>query len=217
MIPRLHDQIRTLIDSTPGLTQRGLAERMGLNPAAVNRMLYGRRNIRADEVPVIEHYLGVKLDLGQDNSRADYRQAMGQRGVRGFSDVASQAIEGHEGAMPFTPDMVPVYRDRRGSETIDWVTRHPLQLAVRDAYALYVTGDDMQPRYFRGETVYVHPAKPVMTGSDCVIEMKDGTVLLRRLAQKTADKLTVQQFQPSKLSEIALKDVEALYSIIGRA
>lgn len=207
MMLRLHEKIRRVIDTTPGLTQRGLAERMGLNPAAVNRMLYGRRNIMADEVPLIEEYIGVKLDLGTA------RDATARVGLRGFSDVPPATFEESVAPLP----LVPVYGGLRGSETVDWVPRHPLQQAVRDAYALYVSEDDMQPRYFRGETVYVHPAKPVMSGSDCVIEMKDGSVLLRRLAQKTSDRLTVQQYHPSRLVEIALDDVGAIYSIIGRS
>lgn len=207
MTLRLHEKIRRAIDTTPGLTQRGLAERMGLNPAAVNRMLYGRRNIMADEVPLIEDYIGVKLELGTPR---DYPQR--SAAPRGFSDVPAMSYD--EG---LPPPPVPVFRAPSHGEVIDWAPRHPLQYAVRDAYALYVTDEDMQPRYYRGETVYVHPAKPVMSGSDCVVEMKNGDVLLRRLAQKSGDRLTVQQFNPSKLVEIPLDDVAGLYSIIGRA
>ena len=60
---RIYEKIREILETTPGLTQKGLAERMGLNPAAVNRMLYGRRNIMAEEIPMIEDYLGVRLEL----------------------------------------------------------------------------------------------------------------------------------------------------------
>lgn len=204
------------METTPGVTQRGLAERMGVNPAAVNRMLYGRRNIMADEVPVIEAYLGVKLDLGEARGRpGEYRQERRAAMARGFSDVQHSGID--DGDVPPDVPPVPVYASARGGNIVDWVPRHPLQLAVRDAYALFVASEDMQPRYYRGETVYVHPAKPVMTGMDCVIERRDGEVLLRRLVQKTDDRLTVQQFHPAKLVEISLADVAALYSIIGRS
>ena len=54
----LHKWIKSVIDTTQGLTQKGLAKAMGLNPAAVNRMLHGARAIKVDEVPVIEEYLG---------------------------------------------------------------------------------------------------------------------------------------------------------------
>lgn len=113
---RLHEKIRHHLETTPGLTQRGLAERMGVNPAAVNRMLYGRRNIMADELPVIEDYLGVALDVGR--GAAEYQQST-RGAVRGFSDVRRMEIDGHDSAMQNLPPPVPVYRDRRAGEVID--------------------------------------------------------------------------------------------------
>ena len=46
MMSRIHERIRHFLETTPGLTQRGLAEHMGLNPAQVNRMIHGQRKIR---------------------------------------------------------------------------------------------------------------------------------------------------------------------------
>src|SRR5687768_17180277 len=92
---QLHEKIRQIMESKPGLTQKGLAQRMGVNPAAVNRMLYGRRNIMAEEIPVIESYLGTSLDVGFTPGRADpeYRQpAYSTR--KGFSDVTARGFEG---------------------------------------------------------------------------------------------------------------------------
>jgi SOS-response transcriptional repressor LexA len=210
---KIHDKIRQILETTPGLTQRGLAERMGLNPAAVNRMLYGRRNIMADEIPVIEDYLGVTLDI-RTAPTPQQSEAMRPSRPRGFSDAGVQAVLSPD--MPAVLPPVPVFAARRGGDIIDWAPRHPLQAGVRDAYALFVRDDDMQPRYFRGETVYVHPSRPPMSGADCVIEMKDGRVLLRRLALKTADTITVQQFHPAKLAEIETALIDGVYAIIGR-
>lgn len=217
MAIKLHEKIRHHLETTPGLTQRGLAERMGVNPAAVNRMLYGRRNIMADELPVIEEYLGVTLDVGRSAPASAHEYHQHPRGsARGFSDVRRSDIDAHDTVAITMPPPVPVYRDRRAGDVVEWTTRHPQQFALRDAYALYVDSEDMQPRYFRGELVYVHPAKPVMTGSDCVIELTDGRVALRRLVQKSADKVVVQQFNPQRLEEIAARDVASLHSIVGR-
>lgn len=235
MFRRLHEQIRYIIETTPGLSQRGLALHMGLNPAAVNRMLYGRRHIKADEIPVIESYLGVKLDLQADaqarqegvvtpatsaarRAQMDYSQDGASRGLRGFSDRPARALtqDNAYAPAPHPVQQVPVFRDRRGGDIVDWVPRHPLQAGIADAYALYVGSDDMQPRYFRGETVYVHPGKPAQNGADCVIEFTDGSVSLRRLLQKTADRVAVQSFHPARMADIALGDISAIYTIVGR-
>lgn len=106
---RIHDRLRQILENTPGLTQRGLAERMGLNPAAVNRMLYGRRNIMAEEISIIENYIGQKLDV-HTSTVSQVR--------RGVSDVPQQAVMAQPAVPPavgvfalyvFADDMAPRY------------------------------------------------------------------------------------------------------------
>src|SRR4051812_11166018 len=101
---RLHEKIRDILEKRPDLTQKGLAERMGLNPAAVNRMLYGQRKIMAEEIPVIESYLGAPLPLSAAN--AEYRQGEKTRG--GFSESAKASSLSFDAA-PAPP--IPVYKE----------------------------------------------------------------------------------------------------------
>lgn len=217
---RIHDRIRELIETTPGLTQRGLAERMGLNPAAVNRMLYGRRNIMAEEVPIIEGYLGVRLDLSAP-AHMEYLQEKERPALRGFSDGA-QAQDVFRSEAPAPSSMlVPVYGARRGGpmaggEAVDWVQRHPAQAGIRDAFAVYVPSDEMEPRYFRGELVYVHPGRPAEPGKDCLIEMDSGDLAVRRLVRQTDKKLRVLQFNPPQEKDLPLGSIRALLAVVGR-
>lgn len=108
---RIHDRLRQILETTPGLTQRGLAERMGLNPAAVNRMLYGRRNIMAEEISIIENYIGQKLDVHTPSLAFAAPR-------RGLSDVPQQqspvppamaAAPGVFALYVFSDDMAPRY------------------------------------------------------------------------------------------------------------
>jgi phage repressor protein C with HTH and peptisase S24 domain len=211
---RIHDKIRETIETTPGLTQRGLAERMGLNPAAVNRMLYGQRQIKATEIPVIEAYIGVKLDLEYGQRPASQRGLGENTGVSYYDSVR-----------------VPVYGYAAGSadvgrqgsglnlangEVIDWVQRHPAQMGVQNAFAIYVFSDSMEPRYFRGELIYVHPGRPADVNRDCVIQMKNGDAYIKRLVRQQGGKIRVQQFNPPEEKDISLKDVQTIYAVIGR-
>jgi len=41
-----------------GRTQRGLADALGLDPAAANRLTKGTRRLKASELPLVERYLG---------------------------------------------------------------------------------------------------------------------------------------------------------------
>lgn len=180
----LYQQIADIIDRSPQLTQRGLAAALGVNPAAVNRMLYGQRRIRADELPVIEKYLGQKI---------------GQA-------TASTALS-----------PVPVYEFTQGlRKAVDWAKRHPTQQDVDEAFAIYVPGDDMAPRYFQGELAYVHPGRPIESDRDALIKMNSGDVILRHILKRSDAKVKVRQFNPPLDKDIAAKDIAAIYAIVGR-
>lgn len=197
MTARLHDRIRTALNAKPGLTQKGLAECMGLNPAAVNRMLHGRRNIMAEEIPIIEAYLGEKLTL-------------------------SPAARREEGAAPPSSSLppIPVYRlDNGGLEDkniVDWTQRHPAQGGVRDAFAVYATSNEMEPRYFKGELVYIHPGRPAEPGRDCLVVPEKGNPFLARLVRESGTKIRIVLLNPSREKEIPAKDVRAVYAVTGR-
>lgn len=220
---RLHDRIKDVLDKTPGLTQRGLAIRMGLNPAAVNRMVYGRRAIKAEEIPVIEDYIGVKLDVsGPVQKNFEYRQSSPAYGRHGFSDVAMQPLE--QDARVAT--LVPVYGrasggmdkgpDLASGDVADWVPRHPAQAGIRDAFAVYVFSDLMEPRYYRGELLYIHPGRPVEQGKDCLIEMKNGEARIFRLVRQDGGHARVAQFNPPLETDIPGADIKAIYAVVGR-
>jgi transcriptional regulator with XRE-family HTH domain len=206
MTNRIYDKIRKALETTPGLTQKGLAERMGLNPAAVNRMLYGRRNIMAEEIPIIEDYLGIHLSLSTPHSPAPsikYSQDNRPSAVRGSTTLT-------------TPQNLPVYSDAAQKTVIDWVVRHPALLGMENAFALYVADESMAPRYFKGELIFLHPHKAPDVNKDCLMILKDGSALLRRLLLKTTETLTVTQFNPPLQQQIATADIQSLYSVVGR-
>ncbi|MBU6475746.1 MAG: helix-turn-helix transcriptional regulator [Alphaproteobacteria bacterium] len=226
MTARIYENIRTILETTPGKTQKGLAERMGLNPAAVNRMLYGRRNIMAEEIPMIEDYLGVRLDLSAPAPPAaspfniEYRQETPPHGPRrGFSDVPAQAA-------PRESNYVPVYGSAAGglhkglnlesAAVADWVARHPAQSGIAGAFAVYVFSDAMEPRYFPGELVYVHPGRPPEAGRDCIIEMQNGDAAIKRYLRQTEDKVRVAQFNPPEEQDIPKDAIRAVYAVVGR-
>lgn len=213
---RIHDKIRHILETTPGLTQKGLAERMGLNPAAVNRMLYGRRNIMADEIPVIESYIGQHLDISGD-------YAQDRASPRGFSDVTQRnfAQDNHPHNHPVPPrisDMVPVFScGGIGGAVVDWAARHPCQAGLDGAFAVYVETDDMSPRYFRGELVYLHPSRPLETGRDTLILTTDGDALLRRVISQNEGQIGLMSFHPVTTETLLPRqNIRACYAVVGR-
>src|SRR5580700_11315447 len=46
--------------------------------------------------------------------------------------------------------------------------------SVPEAYAVYVVGDSMEPRYFAGETVFINPRLPISRGAFVVAQIASG-------------------------------------------
>lgn len=208
---RIHDRIRKILDATPALTQRGLAEKMGLNPAAVNRMLHGRRNIMAEELPIIEQYLGQKLAMEAEPLFPEYQQARETAVPRGFSDVTQPPLSDVNA-------FVPVYAcESAARKIVDWVQRHPAQTGIADAFAVYVPADDMAPRYFRGELVYLHPGRPTVINADCLIETVTGEWLVRRLTEQDSSYVRIQKFNPPENKKIIMSNIKTICMIVGRS
>lgn len=74
---------------------------------------------------------------------------------------------------------IPVYGTAAGAragsaiwsgEVIEWLPRPPGLRTVRDAYALYVSGDSMRPRYATGDLIFVAPHRPVRPGDIVVVQ-----------------------------------------------
>jgi len=223
MPQRLHEKIRDILSATPGLTQRGLAEAMGLDPAAVNRMLYGRRGIMAEEIPVIEAYLGQSLHVAAGGPFAPQRQSL----RRGLSDAGAQvplsetggaAYAGPPQAGAASLPVIPVYAfgDILRKTPLDYVPRHPQQTGIADAFAYYVPDDAHAPRYFAGEIVYVHPSRPPLPARDCVVVRRDAGVEIARLLSQAEGSIRVQDFTGAAEKDIPRQNISALYSVVGR-
>jgi len=202
----LHQRIRHLINITPGLTQKGLAEFMGLDPAAVNRLLHGRRNIMAQEIPLIEKYIGQKLTFGgQDFPTIATR-------FSGFGEMQAAPIA----SVPATPAMVPVVDPRLDMmQPLEWTPRHPAQIGLDDAFAFYVGNDVMAPRYERGEKVFIHPRRPPLVGRDCLVSLQTGDAYLARMLAEDDDKITLRVLSHKQNHAVPKSSVRKIYAVVG--
>jgi phage repressor protein C with HTH and peptisase S24 domain/DNA-binding transcriptional regulator YiaG len=72
-----------------------------------------------------------------------------------------------------------------GDGYIDWPTSDP------DAYAIECSGDSMRPRIKHGEFVIVEPNHPIQPGEEVMVKSKDGRVMVKELAYKSAGRYTL--------------------------
>jgi phage repressor protein C with HTH and peptisase S24 domain len=106
-------------------------------------------------------------------------------------------------------------------EVIEMTSRPPNLAGAAQAYAVYVVGDSMEPRYHSGELVYVHPGRPVDVGAYVLVQVKpahDGDApraVVKRLLRRSATKVTLEQFNPRKTIELKTSDIISIHRVVG--
>jgi phage repressor protein C with HTH and peptisase S24 domain len=90
---------------------------------------------------------------------------------------------------------------------------------VIDAYAVYVVGESMEPRYFAGETVFVNPRLPISRGAFVVAQISKGEeaeprAYVKRFVSQDAKRLRLEQYSPKKILEFPTSAVVAIHRIV---
>ena len=76
-------------------------------------------------------------------------------------------------------------------------TSRPSNLSgVRAAYAIYMVGDSMEPRYEPGWLLHVNPFKPPTRGRDVVVYKQGQAVLIKQFLGWEGDVLVLRQLNP---------------------
>lgn len=106
-------------------------------------------------------------------------------------------------------------------EIVDYIDRPPQLVGATRGFATYVIGSSMEPRYFQGELIFVHPGKPTNPGDFVLVELRpdvDGTspnALVKRLVRRTATKIILAQYNPPKELSYPAEQVVHCYKIVG--
>lgn len=100
-------------------------------------------------------------------------------------------------------------------EPQEFVLRPASLAGVANAFALYVEGDSMEPRYFAGEILYVNPNRPVTRHCFVAVELTDGQGLIKQFLQQNEDALILYQFNPPQEIRLPMASVRQIYRITG--
>lgn len=106
--------------------------------------------------------------------------------------------------------------------TVDYVRRPPALASIKDAFAVFLQGDSMAPRFERGELLYIHPGRPATPGRYVLVEMhgehgEPGASYVKRLLKRNAAVVVLEQFNPPETIELPAKEVRAVYPILNNA
>ena len=105
-------------------------------------------------------------------------------------------------------------------DVIDLIDRPTALVGVPNAYAVYVVGESMAPRYHPGEVVHIHPGRPVDVGAYVLVQRrgKQGEpplAVIKRLAKRTGAKITLEQFNPPRTFDIKAGDIVSIHRVVG--
>jgi phage repressor protein C with HTH and peptisase S24 domain len=106
-------------------------------------------------------------------------------------------------------------------DVIDLIDRPAGLVGVPNAYAVYVVGASMEPRYHPGEVVHIHPGRPVEIGAYVLVQRKPKhpgeapLAVIKRLAKRSGAKITLEQFNPPKAFDIKAGDIVSIHRVVG--
>lgn len=195
-----------------GKSQADLARHLGLAPPQVNKIIKGRREIKAKEADAIRLYF--------NKGAPDPSPVLDVRRVDTPAEIPPRSV---------MPRDVPLLGTAWGGEsgdftmngeTGDYMRRPPRYARRSDLFALFVQGDSMNPRYFSGELIYVEKQRPPQNGDHVVVELHPDAggvceAYLKQLVAVTPTKIRLQQYNPSKTIEIERKRVAQILRVLS--
>jgi phage repressor protein C with HTH and peptisase S24 domain len=122
--------------------------------------------------------------------------------------VLGEAVGGDDGQYAFN------------GQILDYVACPPSLTNVPNAYAVWIDGESMYPRYKSGELVYVHPGKPPRRGDDVIVQIRPSEEYMpprgfvKELVGYLGDKLVLKQYNPDSRIEFPREDVISIHPII---
>lgn len=145
----------------------------------------------------------------QPNATIGESRDMVGRAVRKIP-VLGEAVGGEDGEYIFN------------GSVLDYVDCPPSLENVPNAYAVYIDGESMAPRFRPGETAWVHPTKPARRGDDVVVQIHrdrddDGAPprgFVKEFVGWTSSKLVLHQFNPDRKIEFTREQVVSVHPII---
>jgi phage repressor protein C with HTH and peptisase S24 domain len=184
-------------------------------------MLRGERQMKQLETVQIAGFLEVSLDEVLRHAvagSAETANADMPRPGRGRPPSGSPA------GIARSADVIPIRSAGRGGTDqamfledgpIGYTTRPSNLSGVRAAYAIYMVGDSMEPRYEPGWLLHVNPFKPPTRGRDVVVYKRGQAVLIKQFVGWEGDVLLLRQLNPPDNIRIPRAEVQECHLIVG--
>lgn len=214
-----------------GLTQSQVANAFGIKRNAVSLWEADETKPSADKISKLANILEVssswlldEKDVGVDVGRQPNAD------LRGLLKTVRPDVSGPV-PLPEESDIrMPILGTANGGadgaiifdgDPIAWAKTPDYLIGVRNAYAVYVRGESMIPRYRPGERLDVHPTKPPRQSDDVIVQLysedQGGHIegYVKEYVSLNSTKLIVRQFNPPLDIEYPIERVKAIHVIVG--
>jgi transcriptional regulator with XRE-family HTH domain len=196
-----------------GLSQADLARHLTLAPSAVSRMLRGERQMKLSEAVKVAQFLGVTQEEVLAHASDESAPPPAEHGRRGRPPRStSSTLSVRQDAIPIR-GITPA--GTAANEPVGYTTRPSNLTGVRDAYAMYMVGEALSPRYEQGWLLHVNPHKPATRGRDVVVIKRDGVILIKQFVGWEDDTLVLRQLHPSETTRLPRDEVVECHLIVG--
>lgn len=203
------------------LSLEALAARVGLKYQTIQDLEKGASQ-GSKHLLKIASALGVRphwLETGHGPREEDHSPANFKGGLTALRTLPS----------PETNEMLEVKGMAEGGpdgwnlwngDVIQHIPRPANLIGVAGAYAVYILGTSMEPRYNQGEMAHIHPSKPVGPGAYVLVQRraKNGeppTAVIKRLVRRSGSKIVLEQLSPAKTFEIKADEVLSIHRVVG--
>jgi phage repressor protein C with HTH and peptisase S24 domain len=200
-----------------GMTMQALAARIGTTAPQISKLEKGERRLTLDWMNRLAAGLGVE-------PRA-LLPAIGPLEVPASGRLTLNEGLGVMRLPPPDPrDLIPVRSAARGGDDqqmflqdgpIDYIARPTSLARVRDAYAIYMIGDSMIPRFRQGQRLHVNPYKPPQAGAGVVVTKRDDVVLIKEFVNRDGARLRLRQYNPDRIIDLALGEIRDIHTVVG--
>ncbi len=185
------------------LTQAAVAAALKISQSAVAQWESGRSFPSAGLATQIERLLGVEVGAAGD----------GQRARRAPRKQARLPIVG----LPAPGDEERIIMD---GSTRGEIAAPPQLENVPGATAVYVRGRSMEPRYYQGEVVYLHPGRPPNPGDFVMVTLKEPNHpahigYIRQYLGEDLVHIHLGTLNPKKKHLIARQNLVGMATIVG--
>ncbi|KZK82997.1 Helix-turn-helix domain protein [Pseudovibrio sp. Ad13] len=216
MTQEIKDRLKAAREKAGFASAADAADALGIKTPTYTHHENGTRKPKAEAIERYARFFGVSLTwlmFGKDLAPTEPEQAR---------PTAKQ----HKIASLLTPFTVPVYGSISGrdedyleatGEALDQIGAPGSLMGIEGAFALYMPGSSMEPRYHEGETLFVNPKKLPRPGEyTAVLHEKQGIPVWQvgRYERVESGFRVLSRYNGSEL-RIPTDEIRAMHKIIA--